>query len=163
VLQQLGPKGSENGYPTEDLGVRAIGREGLALGPAWEDLEELHIEGLSSQGVSRRSSHCSSPQAWTIGSHLELLADLHDSHQPPRLHTLSLSTHFLDLRLCRAVAKFGSLRSLKHLTLSTTGTKFSAECLNHLLSGCSVLESLKLTDIEGELSPAREAHTRSPR
>ncbi|BEI94514.1 uncharacterized protein CcaverHIS019_0700860 [Cutaneotrichosporon cavernicola] len=139
VLQQVGPRGGENGFPVENLEARAIGREGLALGTAWEDLEELRLEGLSMQG------------AWTIASHLELLAELHDSHQPPRLHTLSLSTHFLDLRLCRAVANFGSLRSLKHITLSTTGTKLNAECLKDLLNECSVLQSLKLTDIEGRL------------
>ncbi|GMK57160.1 hypothetical protein CspeluHIS016_0310000 [Cutaneotrichosporon spelunceum] len=139
VLQQLGLKNGEVWIPEKNFGARAIGREGLALGTAWEDLEELRIEGLSMHG------------AWTLASHLELLTELHDSLQPPRLHTLSLSTHFLDLRLCGAVANFGSLRSLKHITLSTTGTKLNAECLKDLLNRCSVLESLKLTDIEGRL------------
>lgn len=91
-----------------------------------------------------------SPQAWTIASHLEILTELHDSHQPPRLHTLHLSTHFLDLRLCKAVANFGALRSLKHIALSTTGTKLNAECLKDILKECTVLESLKLCDVEGE-------------
>ncbi|KLT42684.1 hypothetical protein CC85DRAFT_76887 [Cutaneotrichosporon oleaginosum] len=139
VLQQFGENCADNVFLAERPIVHAIGREGLALGVAWEGLEELSLEGLSVQG------------AWTIASHLELLAEQHDSHQPPRLHTLSLATHFLDLRLCRAVANFGSLGSLKHVTLSTTGTKLNAECLKDLLTGCSALESLKLTDIEGRL------------
>lgn len=54
-LQQVIPKGSELGL-TNDTGVRAIGREGLALGAAWEDLEELQLEGLSLQGVSQLCS-----------------------------------------------------------------------------------------------------------
>lgn len=83
---------------------------------------------------------------------------MEDSH-PHRLHTLSLATHFLDSRLCKAVANFGALRTLKHITLSTTGTKLNAECLKDVLRGCAVLESLKLSDVEGELQPCRTVLT----
>lgn len=52
ALQQVVPRGYENGMPNSDIGVRAIGHEGLALGGAWENLETLKLEGLSLQGVS---------------------------------------------------------------------------------------------------------------
>lgn len=106
---------------------------GLTLGPAWEDLEVLCLEGLSGAG------------ARSLGTHLQLI----DAVGPPKMHTLSLSTHFLDPRLCEAIGAFGALRSLRHLTLSTSGLKFNADCLKTVVEECSVLESLKLHDVEG--------------
>lgn len=75
------------------------------------------------------------------------VADIH----PPKLHTLSLSTHFADLRLCESIAQFGSLGSLRHITLGTTGTKLNAECVKVLIEESTALKSLHLNDVEGRL------------
>ncbi|WVQ62046.1 uncharacterized protein L199_000180 [Kwoniella botswanensis] len=46
----------------------------------------------------------------------------------------------------------GSLGTLIHVELSTTGTRLTAECLNTIITGCVVLESLKLSGVDGHLS-----------
>lgn len=79
------------------------------------------------------------------------MTSLFEGVSQPRLHALSLSTHFADLRLCESIAMFGGLGSLKHLTLATSGTKLNADCLRVLLAGCTALESLHLNDVEGRL------------
>ncbi|KAL1408027.1 hypothetical protein Q8F55_004824 [Vanrija albida] len=139
-LQQAAPPGiafpelGDTGEPSKPR-AKAVGFNGLALGIGWENLEALQLEGLSSQG------------ARTIASHLQILASLPPGYHP-QLHTLSLSTHFADLRLCESIGRFGSLRSLKHLTLATTGTKLNQDCLKTIIENSPALESLKLNDIE---------------
>ncbi|WOO78085.1 uncharacterized protein LOC62_01G001638 [Vanrija pseudolonga] len=142
-LQQAAPPGIAfpqigDAPETTKLRAKAIGFNGLALGVGWENLEVLQIEGLSSQG------------ARTIASHLQILSNLPPSYHP-KLHSLSISTHFTDLRLCEAIGQFGALRTIKHLALGTTGTKLNAECLKTIIENSPALESLKLDDVEGRL------------
>lgn len=54
ALQQSAPPGFESMSTPEpgDGRARATGMKGMALGVAWEDLEELSLDNLSAQGVS---------------------------------------------------------------------------------------------------------------
>lgn len=54
ALQQSAPPGFELAYTPEpgEGRARATGMKGLALGVAWEDLDELFLDNLSAQGVS---------------------------------------------------------------------------------------------------------------
>lgn len=92
---------------------------------------------------------CLTYQARSLGTHLQILSQMDFAIQP-KLHSLTLSTHFLDTRLCESIGAFGSLRSLRHITLGTSGLKFTAECLRAIVEECSILESLRLVDVEGE-------------
>ena len=81
-------------------------------------------------------------QTKTLATHFYLL-----SHQS-EIVRLYLSTHFLDTALCSAITHLSA--RLQYLELSTTGTKFNAECLRVIIEGCQNLDSLFLDDIEGE-------------
>lgn len=63
--------------------------------------------------------------------------------------SLDLSTHFLDNGLLNSIGQYGSLGSLKHLALATTGTRLTADTLQRVLEGCVALESFALKDGEG--------------
>lgn len=63
--------------------------------------------------------------------------------------SLDLSTHFLDNGLLSSIGQYGSLGSLKHLALSTTGTRLTADTLQGVMEGCIALESFVLNDGEG--------------
>lgn len=63
--------------------------------------------------------------------------------------SLDLSTHFLDQGLLSSIGKYGSLGSLKHLALATTGTRLTADTLQCVMEGCIALESFVLNDGEG--------------
>lgn len=54
ALQQSAPPGFETTIAMEprEGRARATGMKGMALGVAWEDLEELSLDNLSAQGVS---------------------------------------------------------------------------------------------------------------
>ena len=84
-------------------------------------------------------------QAKTLAAHLTMLAD-----HPSALHTLAISTHFLDLSLAIAVGRLGTQGVLRYLELSTSGTNFKADSIQEIMSGCRGLESFVLNDIEGE-------------
>lgn len=66
-----------------------------------------------------------------------------------RLVSLDLSTHFLDNGLLSSIGLYGSLGSLKHLALATTGTRLTADTLQGVMEECTALESFVLNDGEG--------------
>lgn len=66
------------------------------------------------------------------------------------LHTLAISTHFLDLTFATAVGQLGSQGALRHLELSTSGTNFKVDSLKEIMSSCRGLASFTLNDVEGE-------------
>lgn len=145
------------------------GNGGWGLGPGWENLEVLKAAGLSQNGVRSATHGVQLPyastevcQAKTLATHLQLLC----SRTSPSIAELDISTHFLDATLATAISDYGQLGSLKHLTLATSGTRLTSDCLQQALEGCTSLESFKLKDSEGELtqlSSGESAHpNRSP-
>lgn len=84
-------------------------------------------------------------QTRTIVSHLTMLADY-----PSRLHTLAMSTNFLDLSVAVAMGHLGAQGGLRHLELSTSGTNFKVDSIQEIMKSCRSLESIVLNDIQGE-------------
>jgi hypothetical protein len=127
------------------------------LGAGWQNLEKLKLAGLSQNGVSlpnRRSYGSADRQAKTLCSHLQLLTTNLPVDGGARMVSLDLSTHFLDVSLLTSIGEYGALGCLKHLTLSTTGTRLTADGIQVALEGCTALESFTLKDGEGELVSA---------
>ncbi|WWD09552.1 hypothetical protein V865_007679 [Kwoniella europaea PYCC6329] len=131
----LQPQVKAEGTDTPLTRGSVVGNGGWGLGIGWENLEVLKIGPLSETGAK------------TIANHLTLL-----SMRPCALAGIALETHFLDILLCNAISRIGSLGTLVHVELSTTGMRLTAECLNTIITGCVVLESLKLSGVDGHLS-----------
>ena len=69
---------------------------------------------------------------------------------PSSLHTLAISTNFLDLSVAVAIGQVGAQGVLRHLELSTLGTNFKVDSIQEIMGNCRRLESIVLNDIEGE-------------
>ncbi|ORX36077.1 hypothetical protein BD324DRAFT_630071 [Kockovaella imperatae] len=110
---------------------KVVGEGGWTLGSGWDDLEILQLANLSQNATK------------TLATHFHLL-----SHQCV-IQRLYVSTHFLDWPLCDAITHISA--KLHSLELSTTGTKFTGQCLRTIIEGCQNLRSLYLDDIEGRL------------
>jgi hypothetical protein len=130
----------------DDHNRALIGQGGWTLGPAWDRLEVLELRNLSQPGVSlgHHERLLISAQAKSLASYFELLSAF-----PPLLHTLTLTTQFLDGSLTSAISRYGCLGRLEHLTLGTSGTKLLSSHLREIVEGCTGLVSLTLDDIEG--------------
>lgn len=85
-------------------------------------------------------------QSKTVVNLLQMLAQLTGIATLRRLH---IGTHFLDANILASIARYGSLGSLRHLTLSTGGTRLTADGLQEVIEGCTNLQSLLLRDFEG--------------
>ncbi|WWC86398.1 uncharacterized protein L201_001274 [Kwoniella dendrophila CBS 6074] len=116
-----------------------VGNGGWGLGEGWDNLKDLKIGPLSETGAK------------TIASHLTLLAN-HTS----KLTGFAVETQFLDALMCRSITRLGSLGSLQHIELSTSGTRLTAECLNTIITGCVSLQSLKLNGVDDTWSIIKE-------
>ncbi|WWC66400.1 uncharacterized protein I206_100302 [Kwoniella pini CBS 10737] len=108
-----------------------IGNGGWGLGIGWENLKSLTLGPLSETGAK------------TFANHLTLL-----SMRPCVLSAVTIETQFLDILLCTSISKVGSLGSLTYVELSSTGTRLTAECLDIIISGCTMLEGLKLNVVD---------------
>nr|XP_031860925.1 uncharacterized protein CI109_003652 [Kwoniella shandongensis]KAA5527997.1 hypothetical protein CI109_003652 [Kwoniella shandongensis] len=113
---------------------KVVGNGNVGLGIGWEGLEVLKLSLLSSTGAKN------------LATHLILLA----SH-PSALRTLRLETHFLDSYFSSSISRLGALGVLRHLELSTTGTRFNEDCLKEIIEACAGLASLIIDDVEEEL------------
>ncbi|WWD17749.1 hypothetical protein CI109_102190 [Kwoniella shandongensis] len=113
---------------------KVVGNGNVGLGIGWEGLEVLKLSLLSSTGAKN------------LATHLILLA----SH-PSALRTLRLETHFLDSYFSSSISRLGALGVLRHLELSTTGTRFNEDCLKEIIEACAGLASLIIDDVEGRL------------
>ncbi|KAK8866048.1 hypothetical protein IAR55_001199 [Kwoniella newhampshirensis] len=113
---------------------KVVGEGGLGFGVGWESLETLQLSLLSSTGAKN------------IATYLYLLTCL-----PIKFSTLKIETHFLDLQFSSSIGRLGTLGVLRHVDLSTTGTKFNDNCLKAIIENCAGLESLRLNDVEGRL------------
>ena len=56
----------------------------------------------------------------------------------------------MDQALLSSIGRIGAIRNLRHLSLGTSGTKLTAECLKEVIGACRGLDKLRLMDVEGK-------------